>query len=221
MMNMEIIPIPLNYLFAVNCHLIKTEKGYHLIDSGLHQKRAQIEKELERAGCKPGDLNLIIITHGHTDHVGNAAYLKSKYGGIIAMHEADLKMVETGDMFINAKGGFALSLIKGLFGVLGFNSYEKFKPDVYLEDKQSLSEYGFDATVLLTPGHSPGSISVLTFEGNLFSGDLIMNSKKPEKTTLVDDQSQLDASVDLLKTCETSMVYPGHGKPFKMSDFIE
>jgi glyoxylase-like metal-dependent hydrolase (beta-lactamase superfamily II) len=215
---MEITPITLNYLFEVNCYLLKTETGFYLIDSGLHKKRGELEKSLEQAGCTPGDLRLIIITHGHTDHVGNAVFLKEKYGGVIAMHIGDDKMVETGDMFINMKGGLSLSLVRWLTNLLGFNSYENFKPDVYLVDCQELSEYGLDAKVLHTPGHSPGSTSILFDDGTLFCGDILGNTKKPEKTALVDDHQQLDASVMALKACETETVYPGHGKPFKMSD---
>jgi glyoxylase-like metal-dependent hydrolase (beta-lactamase superfamily II) len=215
---MEITPIPLNYLFEVNCYLLKTESGYYLIDSGLQKKRGELEKALEQAGCTPGDLRLIIITHGHTDHVGNAVYLKEKYGGLIAMHVGDDKMVETRDMFINMKGGLSITLIRWLTTLLGFNAYEKFKPDVYLVDGQDLSEYGLDAKVLHTPGHSPGSSSILFADGTLFCGDILGNTKKPEITTLVADQEQLDESIKTLKSLEIASVYPGHGKPFKMDD---
>lgn len=85
--------------------LLKSGQEFFLIDSGITKKRTQIEGELRNAGCKPVDLRLIIITHGHNDHVGNAAYLKETYSSKIAMHTDDRKMVESGDMFRGTRGG--------------------------------------------------------------------------------------------------------------------
>ena len=56
---------------------------------------------------------------------------------------------------------------------------DRFQPDVCLEDGDDLREYGFDAQVLHLPGHSNGSIGVLTAGGDLFCGDLLRNWGKP------------------------------------------
>ncbi len=216
---MEINPISLNYFFGVNSYLLQTDAGYFLIDTGLAKKRGQLEKALNEAGCQPGDLKLIIITHGHLDHVGSAAYLRNKYVSKIAMHRGDLRMAESGDMFVDEKGGIIIGLIGVLMKAFGLGDCDKFTPDIYLEDNQSLKEYGLDATVIHTPGHSAGSTSILTAEGDLFCGDLFNNDKKPMKATLVQDAGLLDMSVMKIRALETSTVYPGHGKPFKMEQF--
>jgi hydroxyacylglutathione hydrolase len=212
---MEIQPIPLKFLFGVNSYLLKTESGYFLIDTGITKTRDQLEKTLVDAGCQPGDLRLILITHGHMDHVGSAVYLRDKYGAKIAMHRGDLRMVETGDMFVDMKRGVMMGFIGSL--MMGFGlATDKFTPDVYLEDNQSLNEYGLDATVIHTPGHSAGSTSILTAEGDLFCGDLFNNDKKPQKASIIQDAEMLDSSVEKIRAIETSTVYPGHGKPFTM-----
>ena len=82
-----------------NCYLVKTDTGYILIDTGSSNKRTDLERELEGAGCKPGYLKLIVLTHGDFDHTGNAAYLRQKFGTEIAMHYDDSGMAERGDMF--------------------------------------------------------------------------------------------------------------------------
>jgi hydroxyacylglutathione hydrolase len=214
---MEIIPITTKYLFDVNSYLIKTDAGFFLIDTGMKKKRAQIEEALEKAGCNPGDLRLIIITHGHLDHVGNAAYFRDKYGSKIAMHLEEIRMAESGDMFID-KGGIVVGLVSVLMSVFGLSDYERFTPDLYLEDNQDLSEHGFPATVLHTPGHSNGSISLLTVEGVLFCGDIYGNAKKPEKTTLIQDQGNFDQSIKRIKTLDAHTFYPGHGFQFKAEE---
>jgi len=53
---------------SVNCYLIKNDTGYLLIESGSSNQRDRLEKVLERAGCHPGNLRLIVITHGDFDH---------------------------------------------------------------------------------------------------------------------------------------------------------
>jgi len=217
----EIKVIIQKYLMSVNCYLLKTETGSFLIDTGIAKRRGKLERELQEAGCQPGDLKMIIITHGHLDHVGNAVHLREKYGAKIAMHRGDYGMVESGDMFVDARGGVLIGLVGFLMKILGLSDYERFTPDTYLEDDQDLSAHGLDATIIHTPGHSKGSIGVLTADGDLFCGDLLVNTDKPAKNTLIDDPDEYDASVERLRALEIKTVYPGHGKPFRMEQFME
>ncbi|KFD42581.1 hypothetical protein DK28_0200570 [Peptococcaceae bacterium SCADC1_2_3] len=80
---------------GINCYLVKTGDGYILIDTGCPAKRTDIEKELLSAGCKLGNLNLVVLTHGDHDHAGNCAYLQDKYGTKIAMHADDSGSLST------------------------------------------------------------------------------------------------------------------------------
>jgi hydroxyacylglutathione hydrolase len=211
---MEIQHIPLKFLFDANCYLIQTETGYILIDTGIKNRRKQLEAAILDAGCQPGDLKLIIITHGHVDHVGNAMYLRDKYSAKIAMHSGDVNMVTGGGMFADAPQSFMIKIVGFFMNLTGLGDFETFKPDILLEDNQSLQEYGLDATVIHTPGHSKGSISIIMDSGELFSGD-IFNGSVEGVTTLVDDQSMLDSSVEQLKNLDSESFYPGHGKPFQ------
>jgi hydroxyacylglutathione hydrolase len=215
------ISVSLPYrLGSVNCYLIETATGYVLIDTGCSNKRTGIEKELESAGCQPGNLKLIVITHGDFDHTGNAAYLRKKFGTKTAMHYDDSGMVERGNMFWNRKKGNIL--IRTMAPILfKFGKSERFKPDVDVEDGDDLSEYGFDAEVLHIPGHSKGSIGILTGCGNLFCGDLFENTDKPNLNSIMDDLAAANASFEKLKKLNIKTVYPGHGKPFPMELFMK
>ena len=87
---MKTIQLSLPYGFnLVNCYLLKTEAGFILIDTGSSNQRASLVEELERSGCQPGNLRLIVITHGDFDHTGNAAYQRGKFDTKIAMHVDD------------------------------------------------------------------------------------------------------------------------------------
>ena len=205
---------------AVNCYLVTTGTGYILIDTGGSNRRTDLENELESAGCKPGDLKLIVLTHGDFDHTGNAAHLGKKFGAKIAMHRDDSGMVERGDMFWNRKKGNML--VRMITPILtGFGKSERFTPDICVEEGYDLSEYGFDAQVLDIPGHSKGSIGILTAGGDLFCGDLLTNTDQPALNSIMDDPAAAHASVEKLKSLSINTVYPGHGQPFPMERFIE
>ncbi len=199
-------------LGSANCYLISTNAGYVLIDTGCPNMRTGLEKELESAGCKPGNLQVIVLTHGDFDHTGNAAYLRKKFGATVVMHHDDSGMVERGNMFWNRKkSNILISLIRMTGPILfKFGKSERFKPDSYCEDGESLSEYGFDATVLGIPGRSKGSIGILTAAGDLICGDLLENRNDP---------AAANASIAKLCSLRVTTVYPGHGKPFPWEQF--
>ncbi len=203
----------------VNAYLVKTDAGFVLIDTAMSSNRATIERELRAAGCNPGDLRLIVITHGDPDHSGNASYLRAKHGAKIAMHKAETAAVERGNMFLSRGSLPPLRrVMKPLMSLFRLRKRDRFTPDLCLEDGDRLTEYGLDATILHVPGHSAGSIAVLTDDGSFFSGDFLENRTRPSIATLVDDAEALKASFERVKTLDIRTVYPGHGKPFTMDE---
>jgi hydroxyacylglutathione hydrolase len=205
-------------LGRVNCYLVQTDDGFVLVDTGGSNGRADLEKELEKAGCEPGDLRLVMLTHGDFDHSGNCAYLRQKFGAKIAMHRDDSGMVERGDMLFNREsGGLLLRMLAPL--LFRFSKSDRFVPDLFIDEGYDVSDYGWEARVLSIPGHSKGSIGILTASGDLFCGDLLTNVDRPALNSLMDDLGAAKASVDRLHSLEIGTVYPGHGQPFAMELF--
>jgi hydroxyacylglutathione hydrolase len=213
-------------LSGVNCYLLPAGDGFALIDTGLATKREALESALGRAGCASGKLGLVVLTHGDFDHAGNAAYLRGKYGCPIAMHSGDRGMVERGDTTWNRKPKPDLVTLTGRFILVagavmerfrGSGSFEVFEPDLLVEDGFDLSEYRLEARVLHLPGHSMGSIGVLTADGALFCGDLLCNWRRPS-TPIVYDLAQQTASLERLRDARIATIYPGHGKPFRWAE---
>ena len=212
-------------LGGVNCYLTTAGDGFVLIDTGFSNKRSQLVEELKNAGCRPDNLKLIVLTHGDIDHAANAAYLRQNFHARIAMHQEDAGMVEQGNMGWNRKSRpDKISLIGSMIILLGSistifspaNKFEKFRPDMFLEEGQPLSDVGLDASVLHLPGHSKGSIGILTASGDLFCGDLLWNMRKPGPHFLIDDLAAYTSSLEMLKSLNVKTVYPGHGSPFSM-----
>jgi len=217
-MSQEIQTISLG---GTNCYLVETDSSQILVDTGFPFQRSRLEEELERKGCTPGNLKLIVITHGDIDHTGNCAYLREKYDVGIAMHKGDTEMCMKDGMTrdrgeIPADFPLPLMVLWLTKGLLTFalgqvrwrKPFDRFEPDLLLEEGQSLAEYGFDAKILYTPGHSIGSISVLTGGGDLICGDMFSNAWGRIL------QSTDKAGLERLKDLGVETFYPGHGSPF-------
>jgi hydroxyacylglutathione hydrolase len=66
------------------------------------------------------------------------------------------------------------------------------------------------------PGHSKGSIGIVTTNGDLFCGDLFENTKGPTLNSLMDDYAAASVSIETLKNLKIKFVFPGHDQPFTM-----
>jgi len=76
-----------------NVYVLK-DKGVIMIDSGDPKKGKTFLKGLEKAGINPNEIQLIILTHGHWDHIGSAAEIKAATGAKIAMHSSEAGWLE-------------------------------------------------------------------------------------------------------------------------------
>ena len=229
-MKQEITRIDLG---GVNCYLGKEGDGYILFDTGGHMvmdrqfdnRRDRLVEDLEKYGCKPGNLKLVVLTHGDNDHAANAAFIRAKYNAEIAMHRDDLELVDNpGIEKVMQSFGYKSLIYKAVFLLMKglikkaslkiLDDFEKFVPDIFINEGYSLSEYGFDARIVHIPGHTPGSIGILTDEGDLIAGDTLTNMNKPDIAPNAYDFEALEAGVDRIKTMAVRTVYPGHGQPF-------
>lgn len=217
MNNGEVKAIDLGF---VNAFLIKENDEFFLIDTGIAQQWNRLLSKLQLAGCSPEKLKLVIVTHGDFDHSGNCARLQQKYQVKIAMHPADSGVVTSGKSLehkANTLLGKFMQIITSMMG--GNIRFDTFQPDILLEDGERLDQYGLNARVIHTPGHTNGSIAVLTDEGILFAGDTLSNRRSPGIAPLFQDYQELQNSVQKLKQFDIKTIYPGHGKPFSSDKF--
>ena len=206
----------------VNGYLLKAAAGFVLVDVGPSSQRAILEKNLGHAGCQPGNLNLVVATHGDSDHVGNRVYLRQKYATKIAMHNAEVEAVKKGDPTLNKKIPRTLlgALIKSIVRLFVLKPTERFEPEVLLVEGKNLSGYGLNAQVLHIPGHSNGSFGILTPNGELFCGDLLSNFLHPTQGMGIFDTVEFETTLEKLKRLKIRTVYPGHGAPFDWKQFM-
>ncbi|MEA4895863.1 MAG: MBL fold metallo-hydrolase, partial [Oscillospiraceae bacterium] len=171
-------------------------------------------KILERIMGK--NVRLILLTHGHFDHVSSAKYLSKRLGVPIALSAEDVPIIGKGEDSIllgTTLLGRASSLVSK--PVLRKSTYSYFEPDIMLEDGQDLSEYGVKARVVALPGHTKGSVGVLTDDGDIIVGDAMFNVFRPTVARIFENEKAMRQSVERIKKSGAKTIYVGHGNPIK------
>jgi glyoxylase-like metal-dependent hydrolase (beta-lactamase superfamily II) len=154
-----------------NCYLLLGERPV-LVDTGAPGDLKRILAALAQAGLEPKDLALILLTHGHSDHAGCAAELRRRSGAHIAVHTGDADLVRHGRNGILA----AQNALGRLLRPFVDEEFEGFEPDLLFRDGFSLEPHGVKGKVLATPGHTPGSASVVLTTGEAIIGDVLRGS---------------------------------------------
>ena len=195
----------------INCYLIKQE-GLVLVDAGIPNKGKSFLKQLKSLSIEPKDVSLILITHGHWDHIGSLSELKALTSCEVAVNHHEKDLLERGlkkpPPGISTWGKVISILIKILMPLVKLTPASV---DLVLEDREfSLEPYGIYGKVLYTPGHSPGSMSLLLDTGDAFVGDLAMNGLPlrigPGMPAFADDVLALKESWRRLTACLVGMV---------------
>ena len=201
-----------------NCFVLQ-DKGTILIDTGGPKQAAKFKKALDKASIKPEEIKLILITHGHFDHIGSAQEIQAMTGAKIAMHEADKENLEKGQVQfppgVTAWGRFLMSILNRLKSMIRFPGS---KVDIVLTDEEfPLESYGISGRVIPTPGHSAGSVTVLLDTGEAFVGDMAMNGLPmrlgPGLPIFAVDLPRLKESWKTLLDRGVKTIYLSHGKP--------
>jgi len=204
-----------------HCYVIQ-EKGTIMIDGGFPGTARAFKKALVNLSVKPTDIRLVIITHGHFDHIGLASYIREQTGARVAMHRADKEQLDkdrmTWPMGVTTWGRISRWLFKPMLSLL---RYEIPKVDVILGDEGlSLEGYGISGRIIHTPGHSPGSVSVLLNTGDAFVGCMAQNSLpfslRPRLPIYAQDIEKVKESWRVLVAAGARTIYPGHGNSFSI-----
>ena len=191
-----------------------------MIDSGTPNKGKNFVKSLKKLSIKPEDIKLVILTHGHWDHIGSAKEIKEITGAKIAMHQLEKDCLEKSLMLVppavNRWGHIFAWIMSRFMPLVHIPSTDV---DIILGDENfSLVEFGIPGKVIHTPGHSSGSVSALLETGDAFVGDLAMNGFPlrlgPGLPIFADDIQKVKESWNLLLDKGANMIYPAHGNPF-------
>ncbi len=154
-----------------NCYLLLGNRPV-LVDTGAPGDLPRIMAALKSHQIEPPQLALILLTHGHSDHAGNAAELQRRSARPVAMHANDAALARLGENGVLAVQSELGRLIRPFVD----EPFPAFEPDILFREPFSLEPYGVRGNVVPTPGHTLGSVSVVLDTGEAIIGDVLRGS---------------------------------------------
>jgi glyoxylase-like metal-dependent hydrolase (beta-lactamase superfamily II) len=205
----------------VNAYLLEEAGEVTIVDAGLPGFYGDVRDELAAMGRTVADVRALVLTHGHTDHIGFAERMRRADGVPVSVHEADAALAR-GEVPNPARG---LGKVR-LGPLLGFLWFSMRHGGLRIPKLQAVATFGDGAMldvpgapqVVLVPGHTPGSAALhVPTHGALFAGDALATyavttgRRGPQVAPFTADPALAVASLERLEGLEANLVLPGHG----------
>jgi glyoxylase-like metal-dependent hydrolase (beta-lactamase superfamily II) len=238
------IPVPVPFLHAggpANAYVVEQDDGgLLLVDSGLAlgEGAAALDAGFQRLGFRYEDVRRIVVSHGHVDHFGGAAYVRERAGRDVPVlvHPVDAaKLTGGGRAFREHAGAYARHLVRlGVPADLAADVMAASAPAFEiaaplpetepLADGQLLRGRHVTLRVLHAPGHTPGLVVLHDAEHRLLlSGDHLLERISPNPLIDLGPRDEpgwfrplvaYEESIRKVRALELDVVLPGHGPPF-------
>lgn len=190
---MQVVTVTVGIL-ATNCYLVVDDGTMKaaVIDPG--DSGVAVGEKLAGMGAEP---SAIILTHGHVDHIGGVSELARQTGAPVRIHDEDRIM---------------LSTVDAEFATLLPRDYEPPETTATMDDGDEIEIGGMSISVIHTPGHTPGSCSLLA-DGHLFTGDLLFAGSVGRTDLPGGDSRTLARSLSerIMTLPDETVIHPGHG----------
>ena len=208
---------------TVNAYLIEEAGEVTIIDAAMPGFYSDIPRELATMGRTIEDVRAVVLTHGHSDHLGFAERVRTERHVPVWVHEADAALARAEVNPNNPMGKVRLGPLLGFLWLALRNGGLK-RPVV-----KEIATYGDGATldapgspqVTLVPGHTPGSAVLevpsldALFVGDAFATYSVTNGGRgPRIAPFTADRAQAVDSLSRIEDIPVSFVLPGHGQPW-------
>jgi hydroxyacylglutathione hydrolase len=181
--------LPLRLGF-VKAFLLRGTGKHILVDTGTAGNLERIRAQMEQAGLRLEDVGLVLVTHAHPDHTGSLADVVRATGAQVLAHRPEARPKPAG-----------------------------VEPGILVDDQLDLRPYGAAGKVIWTPGHTPGSLSVVLESGEAIVGDLVlprfMAFGPPAIAFWAASRDDSLASIRRVLALKPSVIHTSHGGPYR------
>lgn len=198
-----------------NVFLVSTNNCNILIDTGHKREIKKLEKNLNQQSIT--SIDFLVLTHTHFDHSGNAAFIKEKYHPKVIVHQSEADYLEKGSSPLPKGTIFSTKLLIGI--VRHFPYFFRVAPsfaDITINNSLVLNELSPSTSIIHTPGHSKGSVSVIVDNEIAIVGDTMFGIYDESiLPPFADNLPDLSKSWEKLLETNCFVFLPSHGKPIK------
>lgn len=201
-----------------NVFLLTNGEKHVLIDTSTASMWNRLQQKLAKLGIN--SIDYLILTHAHYDHAGNANQIKNKFGALVIIHEEETACLSNGDTILPCGTMILTRFIVNVFGrrLSSRFKYEPCRHDILVDSCFDLKNFGFNAYLMHTPGHTTGSMSLIIDDEIAIVGDCMFGVFKWSVfPPFADDSNQLIKSWGKLLSTNCSTFLPSHGTANKRS----
>lgn len=214
--------------WVVNWYLIEDGGRYTVIDAGLPRQFEQLGAAMASLGGSLDDVEAVVLTHAHADHMGTAEEIRTEAGAAVHVHEDDADLAR-GEATRKNERGYARDFLhpfswKSTVALIGGGALS---PPPVVE----LSTFSHGETldvpgrprVIHTPGHTIGSACVeFADRGVLCTGDALVmlnvmtgaRGPRIKPSSFNENSAQALSSLSEIQAVAANSLLPGHGEPW-------
>jgi hydroxyacylglutathione hydrolase len=214
--NLDVKTITVN---NAKIYLVQRSGKIIMIDSGNPGDEDKIVNAIHDAGIAPENIDYLILTHGHLDHLGTAAYFQREFGIKIIGGKGDEKMFSNGEQQPLCATSWLATIIDV---ALKDKTYPLFTADILIDSAYDMQQLGIKGVITPAPGHTEGTLLVafdeMIFVGDLIRGELIRQNT-PTRHFFMCDLTDNNADLSrLVAMKQYRRWYTGHFGPLQRDD---
>ncbi|MBG0738714.1 MBL fold metallo-hydrolase [Paeniglutamicibacter antarcticus] len=216
---------------ASNWIIVKDQSGFILIDSGYPADRTLVIESIEHVGLVPSDAQALLITHGHADHTGSAAYFSDTYGTPVLCSPEELRQVQG---VVKHQIGFAQVLPRAwnprvfrwaAHAIAAGSLTAKPATAARAWSVEELRGLPGSPQAIVVSGHTPGNVSLLLAAVDVIvTGDSFITGHALSRHTgpqmlhrmFHHEPVRAVAALEALAGVDASVILPGHGPALSM-----